>query len=435
MGIFTFPKRTSRPRHEDNLSLMLEEDPEAFTEGFDLPEPLPVAGLQGWSLPLALTGFIIAALIAMAFVQAPSVQVARGEVQPVAGLVEMRAPRAGRVREIRSDDDAPVLAGAPIFVLDTDQATDAGGTLANQELEHARRTQASLNEELRQRSRITASQMSELSSRIRVNQEELIRAREELTLQHDRSLLAQQTVEAGRKLHEQGLFSTLSLRQREEVVLELRQGQLAIETRISNAEMTLGVLKSQLERAVAEGAAGALELERRRSDEDERIVQLRASAEAVVVSPRAGRLATVRVRLGQTVSSGELLATVVPQGGPLQAEIWVPSTAIGRVKVGDQVRVLYDAFPYERFGLQHAVIEQIGGTPLPPELLPAGISIGEPMYKVIARLPRQHLMTAGVARPLQPGLRLEARIILEQRSVLAWLFAPLLKVFYQGSGG
>jgi hypothetical protein len=34
----------------------------------------------------------------------------------------------------------------------------------------------------------------------------------------------------------------------------------------------------------------------------------------------------------------------------LQAEIYIPSRAIGFVKPGQEVRLLYDAFPYQRFG-------------------------------------------------------------------------------------
>lgn len=412
--------------------LKIEEESEAPSLAFDLAEPLPPAGLQGWSLPLILTGFMVAAITAMAFVQAPSVQAARGEIQPIAGLVEMRAPRAGRIREIRSSDGSPVLAGASIFILDTDQATDSGATLTAQELDHAYRTQASLGQEIGQRKRITELEVSELRSRMRANDKELAIARDELTLQRDRIRLAQQNVEAGRTLHDQGLLATLSLRQREEGALQLRQGELAIQARISAAELGRSALRGQLLKAEAEGTATVLELERRRADQDDHIVQLRASAETVVTTPRAGRLTSIRVRPGQAVAGGELLATVVPERGSLQAEIWVPSGAIGRVRVGDEVRVLYDAFPYERFGLQHAVITQVSGTPLPPELLPAGISNGEPMYKVTARIPRQYLVGGGTTRPLQPGLRLEARIILERRSVLAWLFAPLLRAVHQG---
>ena len=42
--------------------------------------------------------------------------------------------------------------------------------------------------------------------------------------------------------------------------------------------------------------------------------------------------------------------TLTPRGGALRAELYVPSRAIGFVKSGQRVRLLYDAFPYQKFG-------------------------------------------------------------------------------------
>ena len=53
---------------------------------------------------------------------------------------------------------------------------------------------------------------------------------------------------------------------------------------------------------------------------------------------------------GQVVAAGQQLATVVPTDGALQVEALVANMDIGFVKVGQEVAVKLDAFPFTRFG-------------------------------------------------------------------------------------
>ena len=53
---------------------------------------------------------------------------------------------------------------------------------------------------------------------------------------------------------------------------------------------------------------------------------------------------------GQVVGAGQQLATVTPTDGALQVEALVANMDIGFVKVGQQVAVKLDAFPFTRFG-------------------------------------------------------------------------------------
>lgn len=399
----------------------------------EMASPLPPPGLAGWALPVILATMLVTAIALLAVVRSPAVQLARGELLPVSGMIEVRAPRAGRVREIREVEGATVTTGFTLFILDTDQPIDRSTTLTTQELENARRARDSLAEELRQQHELSQSRVAELEARLSAGTSALVRTRTERDLQLARTRLAQESVVAARQLHARGLFSSLGLRQREEIALQMRQAELQLEGRISELELTQTSLRAQLAQLRPEAALVTLDLERRKADQETRIAQLTAGAEAVVTSPRSGRLSTVRVRTGQSVAPGELLATLLPAEETLQAELWVPSAAVGRMKVGDPVRLMYDAFPYDRYGLHEATVVALDSTPLPPELLPAGLSTNEPMYKVIAQLPRQDLHDGRQPFALQPGLRFQAHIVLEQRSALQWLFSPLIRAVERGT--
>ena len=52
----------------------------------------------------------------------------------------------------------------------------------------------------------------------------------------------------------------------------------------------------------------------------------------------------------------------------------------------------------------------------------------EPAYKVTAQLDRPDIEAYGRRITLQPDMLLKADIILERRSLLQWLFGPLLSI-------
>ncbi len=56
------------------------------------------------------------------------------------------------------------------------------------------------------------------------------------------------------------------------------------------------------------------------------------------------------------------------------------------------------------------------------------IAIQEPVYRVEATLAEQEIRAYGDSMPLQAGMLLSADVVLEQRSLLAWLFEPLLSL-------
>jgi membrane fusion protein len=52
----------------------------------------------------------------------------------------------------------------------------------------------------------------------------------------------------------------------------------------------------------------------------------------------------------------------------------------------------------------------------------------EPMYRIAVSLERQDVPAGVEARPLVPGMQLEADVPIERRRLVEWLFAPVLGV-------
>jgi len=55
-------------------------------------------------------------------------------------------------------------------------------------------------------------------------------------------------------------------------------------------------------------------------------------------------------------------------------------------------------------------------------------ALSEAAYRVTGRRDRQAIGAFGKSMPLQPDMTLKAAIVLEGRSLVAWLFEPLISV-------
>ncbi len=105
----------------------------------------------------------------------------------------------------------------------------------------------------------------------------------------------------------------------------------------------------------------------------------------------------------------------------------MPARAIGFVAPGQSVRLLYDAFPYQRFGTYRGTVESVATTMLAATELPEPVLLlKEPAYRVKVALDRQTVDAFGREVALQPDMTLRADIILERRSLVEWLLEPLL---------
>ena len=155
---------------------------------------------------------------------------------------------------------------------------------------------------------------------------------------------------------------------------------------------------------------------------------LSATQSFAVTAPVEGRVSAVRVRNGHEVQEGEPLFSILPAERALEAELYVPSRAIGFVKVGLDVRLLLDAFPYQRFGTTQGEIVEVTTTVLQPGMDETLVQIEEPVFRATVALAADAIEHDGTEHPLQVGMTLTGNIILEERTILSLVFEPVVSV-------
>jgi membrane fusion protein len=117
---------------------------------------------------------------------------------------------------------------------------------------------------------------------------------------------------------------------------------------------------------------------------------------------------------------------IIPLDSTLQAQLFFPTRAFGFVRPGQQVRILYDAFPYQKFGTYRGSVTKVSQTILTSNDATGPITLNEPAYRVTVAPERPDIDAYGLKMPLQPGMLLKADVILEKRSLMRWLLDPLL---------
>ena len=69
---------------------------------------------------------------------------------------------------------------------------------------------------------------------------------------------------------------------------------------------------------------------------------------------------------GRPIAAGSTIAVIVPEGGRLEAELLAPSRADRLHQPGQEVQLILQAFPYQRFGTVSGTVRTVSSTVLGP---------------------------------------------------------------------
>ena len=124
----------------------------------------------------------------------------------------------------------------------------------------------------------------------------------------------------------------------------------------------------------------------------------------------------------------------------LEAQLLVPSRAIGFIEPGNTVLLRYQAYPYQKFGHHIGRVTRVSRSAVNPgesNALAGSGQATEPYYRVLVALDAQTVMAYGKPESLRPGMALEADILSERRRLYEWLLEPLysLRGTMGSSGG
>lgn len=189
---------------------------------------------------------------------------------------------------------------------------------------------------------------------------------------------------------------------------QFRQSKLTYETWLSNQNI-------QTNEKVA-----SLKIER--NNIETRLSELeRAIKNSTIYAPISGRISEVTKRnKGDYILAGEEVLKIVPQDGDsLRADVYVDSSYIARVKVGDPIRIKFPGLAPSRYGMVETEVSLV-----PPDVTLS--QSGQAFFVVEAVIDNPYLSTKqGQIAKLLPGISAEARIVTDRSTALQMVLRKL----------
>lgn len=353
-----------------------------------------------------------------------------GLLIPTSGVLKVLPPQAGVVIERRVREGQTVKKSEILFVLSGERST-MSTEATQQTISHLlRERRASYTAELKQSSVQAAQRIAAAERRVRDLGAEQVHLEKEIELQTRRVQLAEEAQQRYARLRDTRYISTAQFQEREADLLDQRQRLAELQRLHAASQRELASAAADRDDLSVQFKRDAAALERNAAEVAQDLAENEARREILVRAPRDGMVTAITGEPGQTVASGTALATILPAGSALEAEIYAPSRAAGFIRPGMLVLLRYQAYPYQKFGQHSATVREVASTALRPDELnlPGGASGGEPLYRIRLQLDSQSVQAYGKAMPLKSGMLVDASIMLERRRLYEWVLEPLLSV-------
>ncbi len=338
------------------------------------------------------------------------------------GAARVLIPDPGRVAELLIKEGDEVQAGAPIAKITYDRST---AETSSTELA-SRRTL--LEREQQQLRELGEQQVAQVKKRMKDLESELAQADREIKLQESRVKSSREQAARFQQLAGEKFVSDLVAKQKLDEVTDQEIKLQALRRTRSQVDRDLSAARMEEPSIQLRSSGQVDQVARQLSELQESLAGVEARRETVIKAPVSGTVTNIAVVQGQSVPADTPLATVLPKGSGLHVELLVPSRAIGFIQKGQQVVLRYEAFPHERFGQYKGVITEISRNVWSPGEKIGPLAVKEPVYRVDVKLERQSVAALGSEIALRPGMLVNADILLERRTLLEWLFEPVLQL-------
>jgi hemolysin D len=182
---------------------------------------------------------------------------------------------------------------------------------------------------------------------------------------------------------------------------EARRTQIESQQQVQQLEVELTQLKAKIAETQTLLSSAKAKLKDR---------FLTAPADGVVLSLNV-------TKPGEVVQPGQTVAEIAPKDAPLVLKASLPNREAGFVKTGMDVKVKFDAYPYQDYGIVQGKVTSISPDAKPDEKLGA-------VYRVEVSLERDSLKGAGKTA-FKAGQTATADIVIRRRRIADVLLAPI----------
>jgi membrane fusion protein len=407
--------------------LFRQEAIDAQREKF-LGEATVARPVPSWVFTLLAAGTAVLLIVVAVWGQYTRRERVEGYLALDTGAARVLITDAGRITDLVVKEGDEVRAGDPLARVSFDRSLGTGASSSETAAREIGSRRTILEKEQAQWKELGEQQSAQLRRRMQDLQNEIAQIDNEMKLQETRIKSAKEQAERYRAYASDKFVSDVLLKQKMDEVTDQEIKLQALKRQRGQVERDLGAARLEEPSIQLRARAQVEQVERQISELNQGMSQVEAQRETVIRAPMAGVVTNVAVNRGQSVAADTPLVTVLPKGSGMHVELLVPTRAIGFLKPGQEVVLRYEAFPYERFGQYHGTITEIGRNVWTSGERVGPLQAREPVYRVDVALQSQTVSALGQELPLRPGMLVNADLLLEKRSILEWIFEPVLRL-------
>ena len=385
--------------------------------------------------------FIAIALVWAWYGQVDIVATAPFRLVPLGKVQNIQAPRSGEIQEIAIHSGDLIAEGQILFRLRSQETLKEFRELEQAEIAF-KKAEFDLQQTLPQKRILAKETISALEHRVHVMQTAMQTYREALGKHTETSQTPdleieiqfrsaevehlKQRYEQNQKLYEKKL---ISLAARDEAKVRYLSALAELPARmaeINRYEVSLKDLKRQI-------LEERLEIERTRANfqnaYDIAEIRLKQAKQTVnrsvdadidlILAPESGIVTQVLINTpGQVVNKGQTLLTIAPASTPIVAEALILNKDVGLLSSGQKVKLKFEAFPFQDYGIQHGYLRQIS-----PDAM--GDEGSGTVFRGIIDLENTTILVHGEEKAFMFGMKGTAEIITDRQSILMLALNPL----------
>ncbi|MDH3531743.1 MAG: HlyD family secretion protein [Gammaproteobacteria bacterium] len=359
-------------------------------------------------------------LLAAVVIEIPERVRATGILLPVAGLLDVRAPRSGWVEKLRVRNGMTVTSGQALLWL------TEGAQAPERQPEHVQRL-TSLQHELRLSELLVDQQVAATGMRqrlggrrLRLLESQLRAARAEFGAHSAQEQLQNKRVQRVAKLAADGLLAADTAEDATAAALQARAVSQAAWQRVLALQEEVLTLQQQVALDVESLRSLRTQAEISREAILRDIAASEVHSATVVSAPADGIAVGLYVRAGSFVQAGQRIMTLHDPAAPLEARLYVSADNAAMIEVGQRVELQLRAYPQQLFGTQSAVITSVSAAAIPAREASIQISVPGPVFEIRAALETTHISARGEAWTLPPGTVFAADLLRRRWPLYRW---------------
>jgi hemolysin D len=401
-----------------------------------------------------MLAFTVVVLPWAAFSQVDEVGTAQGRLEPKGNTIRLDAPVAGTVSVIQVKEGQSIQQGQPLIELQSDMV-NADLQQAQAKLEGLLNRQTQLTTIKAQLASGLSTARQQVQAQIASQQATIDKAQKQQSAFQEslgliQNIQAKDRAKVSRlsKLSKQGAIARSQVDDAERITIQNNQQFQKAQTDIQQAEAEVQKQRKEYQRIMRDGELSISDKTKQVKEFQSQIIDAQSETgqtrnlieslqyqrqQRVLHAPASGTLFQLLIlHPGAVVQPGQTIAQIAPKTARLILRARMDNKQTGFLKVGLPVKIKFDPYPFQDYGIMPGRISWISPTsslPTPtasPTATPLGNSASS--FEIEIELAQPFIEAQGKAIALKAGQTATAEVVIRQRRVIDLFLDPFRKL-------